>query len=113
MAAGNYFDTMNTLLTESEIKRHLRTRTQEEWLNVIMQFRGNLRTRLAAIIWWDYYGVRESKARWNNLDAFVNAPYIECDKGKMRNALIKAGYSETMATERIFSTSETRLVILK
>lgn len=86
--------------SDTEIKRELSKRTQEEWLEIIMTFRGNLRTRVACLVWWDYYGNREAKHRWDNLDQFLAAPYIECDSHMLRECLIEIGYSEHMAVNR-------------
>jgi len=91
---------MNFAKSDAETKRELNNRTPDEWLEHIMRFRGNVRTRLAGIVWWDFYGNREAKHRWDNLDPFLAAPYIECDSHRLRECLIQIGYSEYMAVNR-------------
>ena len=92
---------------EAEIKSCLMLRTQEQWLGVITQFRGNMRTRLACVIWWDFYGIRQAKKRWSNLDHFVKLPHVDCDTSKLRLNLIKCGYSDFMATIRAVNVHQT------
>jgi hypothetical protein len=101
----------DTLKSEAQIKRELSEREPEEWLRIIKTFRGNLRTRLACLVWWDIYSMRESKHRVNHFDPFLAAPYQECCQDKLKAALLKCGYSETMATQRTTVNYATRMMI--
>lgn len=101
----------DTLKSEAEIKRELTAREPEEWLRIIVTFRGNLRTRLACLIWWDFYGIRTGKDRWDNLDPFLSAPHTDCCQDKLKDALLKCGYSETMATQRTTVNYATKIML--
>ena len=90
----------DTLKTDTEMKRELLARTPEHWLEIILTFRGNLRTRVACLVWWDWYAIRNVTERWSNLDPFLAAPHIDCDHDDLKKALLICGYPETLATSR-------------
>lgn len=106
---------MNTdaLKSEAQIKRELSNREPDEWLRIIKGFRGNLRTRLACLIWWDIFSMREAKNRTNHFDPFLAAPYQDCCQDKLKDALLKCGYSETMATQRTKVNYATKIILAR
>jgi hypothetical protein len=93
----------DTLKSEQEIKRELAGRDPVEWLSLILEFKDPLRTRLACLVWWDFYGIKEAKNRSGNLDHFLLAPHVDCDQEKIIKAMIYCGYSESMAAHRLSS----------
>jgi len=101
----------DTLKSEAQIKRELSEREPEEWLRIIKTFRGNLRTRLACLVWWDFYSLRLAGQRWDNLDPFLAATHADCCQDRLKAALLKCGYSETMATQRTTVNYATRIML--
>ena len=99
----------DTLKSEQQIKRELAGRDPAEWLSLILEFKEPLRTRLACLVWWDFYGIKEAKNRSNNLDHFLIAPHVDCDHDKLIKALIYCGYSESMAAHRLSSKRQAKL----
>jgi len=89
-----------SLKSDTQIKAELRQVKPDDWLIMIKSFNEPIRTRLANVIWWDFYGERMGSERWGNLDLYLNAPYIPCDQDELRKALVYCGYSEAMATFR-------------
>jgi hypothetical protein len=93
----------DTLKSEQEIKRELAGREPSEWLSLILEFKEPLRTRLACLVWWDFYGIKQAKDRGGNLDHFLIAPHVDCDHDKLIKAMIYCGYSQSMAAHRLSS----------
>lgn len=81
----------------------LNKRTENDWLSLIKQnFSGQLQSKIACIVFWDYAGNKIGKDRWHGFDKYITTGqniFIENDK-KIK-ALYTLGYPAHAAISRI------------
>ena len=80
----------------------LRNKTPESWAEEVRKLPKEIRPMVGRIIWWDYFGGRNSEDRWNHLDeylVFVDEPVFS-DK-ELALALQQCGYTKQRAEYRV------------
>lgn len=87
--------------SELEVRRGLRDRSPEEWLDQINELPEPLRTRAAWIAWWDFFAHRSVADRWNHLDHLINRKCEPVTDGDLAMALHILGYTPYMAVARV------------
>ena len=89
------------LLLQEEIRKwkiKSKKRTEEEWLERIEKIPDYItRNQVACIVWWDYVVV------WPKFEKYLGAwkPSEKADRQQTCKALMKLGYPERMAIERV------------
>src|SRR5262245_44937225 len=83
----------------------LKARTPSEWKAALLDIADlNVRTRVATIVWWDYFGARPFKRRWPHLDQYLRAPVPEVSRSALAAGLITVGYHPVLAHARVESS---------
>ena len=85
---------------ESRLKDQLIARRPEEWREQIERLQPWLRSSVARLVWWDYFGHRMSGERWDHLDDYINAPFGDQPDEWIRAGLETVGYSPWDAQQR-------------
>lgn len=78
----------------------LKAKSPAQWRKEISVLEEPVRSRVACIVWWDYFGGRKVSDRWPHLDEYVNVPYTPAPREAVTMALKKVGYSEKHAIRR-------------
>lgn len=63
-----------------------------------------VRARVAAIVWWDYFGDRPASSPWRHLNCYLNADYVKIDTDRLKQGLVVAGYTPWQAHKRLSAT---------
>jgi len=91
---------------KSEWIKFSKKKTEEEWLNILNALpvkNSKERTKIANIIWFDYFGPKSVKTRWSILDQFVSE-FSESsnavDPKRVESLLIQVGYPAGVAMVR-------------
>ncbi len=78
-------------------------RTPEEWKAAVDSITdAAVRTQVACVVWWDFFGHRPAKSPWPHLDE-LRAQWnksIQLDSSVVRDALIQVGYPAKVAHDR-------------
>jgi hypothetical protein len=88
------------LKREADVRVKLKKRKPEEWFAKIKPLTGALRNRIACLVWWDFFGGRPTKDRWDHLDKWVSARVIEVPTEDIESGLRAVGYSPWEARKR-------------
>jgi len=96
-------DAVDLLQDQKKQCEALSKRTEVDWLNLIRQnFSGQIRSKIACIIFWDYAGNKIGKERWHSFDQYVSAAKnIDIHKNIKIQALYDLGYPAHTALNRI------------
>lgn len=82
--------------------------TPGQWLDLVMKVPKNCRCEVAHIIWWDWFGSRDTVNRWSELDVFFKKPvWSNPTDETLIKALMGCGYSDTHAANRIGNKGNT------
>lgn len=60
-----------------------------------------IRRAIACIVFWDYFGRREVKNRWEHLDEYIQPHSNNTSNQRIRNGLMRLGYTHDNACSRI------------
>ena len=60
-----------------------------------------VRARVAAIVWWDYFGGRTVRSRWDHLDVYLKHPFVPMKNILIEEGLIIVGYTPERARTRV------------
>jgi len=80
----------------------LKHRTPDQWANHIELLPKSIRTQIAKIVWWDWFGPRIVSDRWDHLDKYVNQNCRELEDHEVLEGLELLGYTETQARQRLY-----------
>jgi hypothetical protein len=95
-------------------QRVSKQRTPEEWVSRIDLINpASLRVKVACIVWWDYFGGRETERAWHQLDHYVRAwnPNLPEDVSLIVKELIQLGYPVEAANRRMRKRSDIERVM--
>ena len=94
--------------------RALKSRMPDEWARQIKRLtipylpmpafgvtEMHIRTSVACIVWWDFFGGRPVPDRWPHLDIYLNKPYVRVPREVMIEGLVILGYPQKWAEARI------------
>ena len=87
----------------------LRNRTPEEWRENIERIRcHNIRLKVASIVWWDFFGERNTTERWPHLDNYLSQYGREryTREETVMRALMLVGYPEHQAIKRCITPKD-------
>lgn len=94
-------------------RRHMRdaliARHPKQWVALISALAPELHHAVACVVWWDFFGLRQSEQAWPHLDKWVDrrppahdeAPQPEPETRAVCAALISIGYYPSIAAERV------------
>lgn len=77
---------------------------QDEWRKRIESIRDILvRTKVARIVWWDWYSLKTKSDRWFSLDEYLRQDIegIKPPQNEVEDALVHIGYTRAAAKKRI------------
>lgn len=87
---------------ETKMRKALRRRTPDEWRSIIQALPSHVRTKIAKLVWWDYFGDRTVTDRWHHLDDYLYQKCCEsCTLDQIHYHLTSIGFPETFAAYRI------------
>jgi hypothetical protein len=86
---------------ESEVRKSLRDRDPQEWLDQINELPEPLKTRASWLVWWDFFAPRPVVDRWHHLDHLINKKCEPVTDGDLAMALHNLGYTPYMAVARV------------
>jgi uncharacterized protein YjeT (DUF2065 family) len=94
--------------------RALKSREPDEWKRLIKKLTipylpmpafgvtdEHIRTNVACIVWWDFFGGRPTTDRWPHLDIYLKRPYVWLPRAVMIEGLVILGYPPKWAEARI------------
>jgi hypothetical protein len=84
-------------------KPEFENRTPEQWLAEIEKILCPLvRGAVAKLVWWDFFSVRKTTEKWNQLDGFLkfNINELILDDSKIAEGLEIVGYGD-LAKKRV------------
>jgi hypothetical protein len=95
-------------VAKQETLRELEKRTPEEWEKLIEGIVNlEVRTRVACMVWWDYFSFREVAEKWPHLDKYLALAFpagqtaeINPSVTEIVRALESIGYANGLATSR-------------
>lgn len=77
-----------------------------EWARRVMTIEDeHVRMGAASVVWWDFFGSRSIKERWNHLDELIKKRFDQedippVDPNKLAEALYSIGYSAYESVQR-------------
>ena len=99
--------TWECIKRESRYQQRLRKRRPEEWVAIIEALPEHVRTKVAHIVWWDWFAKRPCWRRWPHLDhyldeleRYIENPGLEPSRNDLVLALRELGYSPFKAVQR-------------
>lgn len=97
----------NTLISREECHaRQLKRRSPQAWKCAVELIPDKIvRTRVACIVWWDYFAGRRYVDRWPHLDKYLDREFVPVQRDILSRALHAAGYSPWHATWRLNGAS--------
>ena len=85
--------------------------TGEQWDARLSLIHESIRSEVAKVIWWDFYGYKMNLKAPRNLDEHMYTPYVDVEKKLMVDALVKCGYSQLHAERRIGNSFHKKALI--
>jgi hypothetical protein len=79
----------------------LHERHPDEWLRRIKELPEEIQPVIARVVWWDYYGSKQRRNAWTNLNEMRRKPQGKIPEVDQIRALIKLGYTAHKASKRI------------
>jgi len=93
------------ILREEHHSRKLTERGPKDWVTALENIDDIvLRTAVARIAWWDFFGHRSVAERWPHLDRYLEGDHVKIDKEVLKRGLYQAGYSPWHAHRRLQAT---------
>jgi len=94
-----------TMKAETDNQSELNKITKEEWLRRIKELPNRIRNRIAALVWWDFFGKDLVADRSDLLDGYVQAElqeksYKNLSHDEIILGLVSIGYSPYKAIMR-------------
>ena len=77
--------------------------TPGEWLARIRKLREPVKSRVASIVWMDFFSARLARDRWPHLDRYLDKPYVKVDRNLIAAGLVAVGYDAGRAVRRVAS----------
>jgi len=84
----------------SAANKVLRTRTDEQWLEMLMALPDSVRDGIAKLVWWDWISGRAVADRNPAFDPFLKFSERQYDDKELVDGLLSLGYTEFQATSR-------------
>ena len=82
--------------------KRMRTITGSQWKEAIQKLDKKVETATALVVWFDNFGSRKVKDRWDDLDEYLKAPaFDEPSPEELIEALTKCYYTPERARTRI------------
>ena len=85
----------------SAANKVLRTRTDAEWLEMLMALPDSIRDGIAKIVWWDWLSSRSAADRNPAFNQFLKFTTHEYEDKDLVEGLLSLGYTEFLATSRV------------
>jgi hypothetical protein len=78
----------------------------QQWRSRVAALPLKIRTEVAHVIWWDWFGGRNVTERWTHLDTFIKRPkWHQPTDAQIIEGLMLCGYSQAYASKRIRENS--------
>jgi hypothetical protein len=85
-------------------RAELKLRSPSEWKAILLTIPDqDIRTRVACIVWWDYFASRPYRRRWSHLDQYLRSPFVAVDHDALVAGLIQVGFVPPLAIARVHS----------
>lgn len=85
----------------SAANKVLRSRTDEQWLEMLLALPDSVRDGIAKLVWWDWIGGRSAADRNPKFDQFLKYSVAEYEDKALVEGLLSLGYTEFQATSRV------------
>jgi len=86
---------------ESAAARLMKERSPDQWLKIIKSLPKRVQSRVACLVWWDYFGGQRVDKRWAHLDDLISKPYQHLPLADVIEGLTLVGYTPWAATCRV------------
>jgi hypothetical protein len=86
----------------------LKQRSPEQWAEHIALLPKKIRTQIAKVVWWDWFGPRVVSERWDHLDQYINQPAMDLEDHEVLEGLELLGYTEKQARQRLYPDERVR-----
>lgn len=92
---------LERLQREISLRRDQKNITPEEWATRIEALEEPLRTRVACLVWWDFFAQRIVSQRWANLDPYLRDQGYEVPSNTLVDGMHTVGYTPLQAFRRV------------